>query len=249
MKIYSAQQFKKMKNKKAIAMLTAYTYPVAKHLENAGICILLVGDSVGMVEMGFTNTTYITLDHMQYHIQAVRRGAPNTHIIGDMPFESYQNPKQALSSAKALLKAGANSVKLEGACCEEIAYLVKHGIDVVGHTGLTPQTAKSYKQVGRSQTEFQEIFQQAINIVEAGCFMLVLEHMPDRLAKQITQTVDVPTIGIGAGSSCNGQVAVINDVLGLGTKWPPFSKQYSYFGNQIEHIAKQFKKDVSHITP
>ena len=246
--IYSAQQFKKMKNKRSIAMLTAYTFPVAKHLEESGIKVLLVGDTVGMVEMGFVKTTSISLDNMQYHIEAVRRGAPNTHIIGDMPFQSYQNPKQALSSAKALLSAGANSVKLEGACCDEISYLVNHKIDVVGHIGLTPQTATSFKQVGQSEEEFNILFKQACHIVSAGCFMLVLEHMPDLLARKITQAVEVPTIGIGAGPFCNGQVAVINDILGLGDKWPPFSKQYIYLGQQIENIAKQYQQDVADLT-
>lgn len=137
-----------MKGKKPITMLTAYTCPVAREIEKAGVPVILVGDTVGMVEMGFDSTRDVTIEHMEYHIGAVRRGAPDTHIIGDLPYLTDKDPNTALVSAKRLLAAGADSIKLEGPKLDVIAHLVANDIAVVGHTGLTPQTAKSFKKVG-----------------------------------------------------------------------------------------------------
>lgn len=240
----NAQSLRQMKGATPIAMLTAYTTPVARSLERAGIPVLLVGDTVGMVEMGFDSTRHTTVAHMQYHIGAVRRGAPNTHIIGDLPFDSDRDPQIALTSARALLEAGADSVKLEGPKFDVIAHLVANGIDVVGHTGLTPQTAKDFKQVGRSETDAQRILDEAVGIARAGAFMIVLEHIPAALAERITRAVGVPTIGIGAGAACDGQVLVINDAVGLGDYWPPFSRQYAYVGKTIVDVAQSFMSEV-----
>ncbi|WP_097460418.1 3-methyl-2-oxobutanoate hydroxymethyltransferase [Mangrovitalea sediminis] len=239
-----AQEFVNLKGTKPITMLTAYTCPVARALEAAGIPIILVGDTVGMVEMGFDSTRDVTLAHMEYHIGAVRRGAPNTHIIGDLPYETDKDPETALTSARRLMAAGADSIKLEGPKTDVISHLKQAGIPVVGHTGLTPQTAKSFAKVGRTDAEAKRIMDEAIAIQEAGAFMLVLEHIPYTLAQNITGALRIPTIGIGAGPDCDGQVLVINDALGLGDYWPPFSKQYDYVGKTIQDVAKRFAAEV-----
>jgi 3-methyl-2-oxobutanoate hydroxymethyltransferase len=176
-----------------------------------------------MAEMGFDSTRHVTLDHMRYHIGAVRRGAPDTHIVGDLPYGTDEEPQTALRAARLLLEAGADSVKLEGPKYDVIRHLVKNGVDVCGHTGLTPQTATSFRQVGRDAQDAERVMQHAAGIAEAGAFMLVLEHIPEALGERITRAVPVPTIGIGAGPACDGQVQVINDAIGLGEKWPPFS--------------------------
>jgi 3-methyl-2-oxobutanoate hydroxymethyltransferase len=225
-------------------MLTAYTSPVARCLEKAGIPVILVGDTLAMVEMGFDSTRHVTVAHMQYHVGAVRRGAPNTHLIGDMPYGSYSDPSTALTNARRLLDAGADSIKLEGPEYAVIEHLVAHGIDVVGHTGLTPQTSSDFKQVGRTDADALRILDEATGIEKAGAFMVVLEHIPPPLAERITESLHVPTIGIGAGASCDGQVLVINDAIGLGDFWPPFSRQYAYVGKTIVNVAENFMKEV-----
>lgn len=242
---HSAEALRQMKSVTPIPMLTAYTTPVARALEQAGISVLLVGDTVGMVEMGFDSTRQVTMEHMQYHIGAVRRGAPNTHIIGDMPYNSDSDPDIALQSAQRLIDAGADSVKLEGPKYEVIRHLVESDIDVVGHTGLTPQTSTNFKQVGRDEEDAERILNEAIGIATAGAFMLVLEHIPDALAGLITRSVPIPTIGIGAGSSCDGQVLVINDAIGMGDRWPPFSRQYAYVGKTIIDAAAAYIAQVT----
>ncbi|OZG75012.1 3-methyl-2-oxobutanoate hydroxymethyltransferase [Hahella sp. CCB-MM4] len=239
-----AQDFLAMKAVKPIAMLTAYTCPVARGLEKAGIPVILVGDTVGMVEMGFESTRDVTIEHMEYHIGAVRRGAPDTHIIGDLPYNTDRNPEIALVNARRLIAAGADSVKLEGPKVDVIEHLVSQGIPVVGHTGLTPQTAKNFAKVGRTESDAKRIKEESVAIQKAGAFMLVLEHIPYELANVITATLAVPTIGIGAGPNCDGQVLVINDALGLGDYWPPFSKQYAHVSQSILEVAKLFSKEV-----
>ncbi|HET7650234.1 MAG TPA: 3-methyl-2-oxobutanoate hydroxymethyltransferase, partial [Gammaproteobacteria bacterium] len=216
----SATALRNMKSVQPIPMLTAYTTPVARALEQAGVAVLLVGDTVGMVEMGFDSTRHVTIDHIQYHIGAVRRGASDTHIIGDFPYQTDTDPETALKNARLMLAAGADSVKLEGPKYDVIRHLVANGIDVVGHTGLTPQTATNFRQVGREAKAAERILREAQDIAAAGAFMLVLEHIPDALAGRITGAVNIPTIGIGAGPACDGQVLVINDAIGMGDKWP-----------------------------
>ncbi|BCE03183.1 3-methyl-2-oxobutanoate hydroxymethyltransferase [Marinicellulosiphila megalodicopiae] len=232
------------KGQTPITMLTAYTTPVAKCLENAGIEIILVGDSLGMVEMGFESTQDVTMEHMEYHIGAVRRGAPNTHIIGDMPYKSTQTVEMSIQNAKRLIAAGADSVKIEGPECANIQGIVNAGIAVVGHTGLTPQTAKNFKQVGNSEQDIIRLKQDTQDICNAGVFMLVIEHTQPTLASQLSKSISIPTIGIGAGNECDGQVLVINDAAGLGDYWPPFTKQYAQVSQTFVDVAKQFKQDV-----
>lgn len=240
----SPNSFIEMKGKELIPMLTAYTFPVAKSIEVAGIPIILVGDTVGMVEMGFSSTREVTIEHMEYHVGAVRRGAPHTHIIGDLPYLTDKTPEIALINAKRLILAGADSIKLEGAKLDIISHLVANEIPVIGHTGLTPQTAKNFKKVGQTADEAKVVTTDAKAIQDAGAFMIVLEHIPSTLAKSITDDLHIPTIGIGAGTDCDGQVLVINDVLGFGDYWPPFSKQYTYLSQTILNVATEFSSEV-----
>lgn len=240
-----AEDFVKMKGVKPTSMLTAYTFPVAKSIEEAGIPVILVGDTVGMVEMGFDSTRDVTIDHMEYHVGAVRRGAKNTHIIGDLPYRTDKDPQTALANAQRLIAAGADSVKLEGLKTDVIAHLVANNIPVIGHVGLTPQTAKSFRKVGNTSSEANRIFAEARAIEEAGAFMIVLEHIPYLLAGTITNALNILTIGIGAGPDCDGQVLVINDALGLGGYWPPFSKQYARVSKTILQVAKEFSSEVA----
>jgi 3-methyl-2-oxobutanoate hydroxymethyltransferase len=181
---------------------------------------------------------------MVYHIGAVRRGAPQTHIIGDLPYDSDRDPDTALASSRRLLAAGADSVKLEGPKLDVIRHLIAHGIDVVGHTGLTPQTSQGFRQVGRDERDATRVLQEAIDIAQAGAFLVVLEHIPAALGERITRALAVPTIGIGAGSACDGQVLVINDAIGMGDRWPPFSRQYAYVGATITEVAEKFEREV-----
>ena len=239
-----SRSLKSMKARTPISMLTAYTCPVARCIERAGIPVILVGDTLGMVEMGHSTTREVTMDHMVYHISAVRRGAPQTHIIGDMPYNSDNDPDSALQNARLLIEAGADSIKLEGPKYDVIERIIAAGIDVVGHTGLTPQTSVNFKQVGNKAAEAERILQDAAGIAGAGVFMLVLEHIPSQLARDISAAVDVPTIGIGAGPHCDGQVLVINDAIGMGDYWPPFSKQYAHVGEIIEKVATDFRQEV-----
>lgn len=240
----NTSDLKARKGHTPITMLTAYTCPVARGLEQAGVPVLLVGDTVGMVEMGFDSTRHVTLEHMEYHIGAVRRGAPNTHIIGDLPYRTDRDPDTALASARRLLAAGADSIKLEGDKYAVIAHLVANGIEVCGHTGLLPQTAKGFAKVGRGEAEAQRIRDEAKGIEDAGAFMMVMEHIPYDLAGIISAERGIPTIGIGAGPDCDGQVLVINDALGLGDYWPPFSKQYAHVSDAILDVAKAFDREV-----
>ncbi|PPE72423.1 3-methyl-2-oxobutanoate hydroxymethyltransferase [Solimonas fluminis] len=242
---HTAASLRAMKAVARIPMLTAYTTPVARALEKARVPVLLVGDTVGMVEMGFDSTRQVTLDHMCYHVGAVRRGAPATHIIGDLPYETDGDPETALRSARALITAGADSVKLEGPKLEVIRHLVAQGIDVVGHTGLTPQTSTNFKQVGREAPDAQRILDEARAIAGAGAFLVVLEHIPAALGEAVTRAIAVPTIGIGAGSGCDGQVLVINDAMGLGERWPPFSRQYAFMGQAIVDAAATYVGQVT----
>jgi 3-methyl-2-oxobutanoate hydroxymethyltransferase len=181
---------------------------------------------------------------MQYHVAAVRRGAPQAHVIGDLPYNSYRGLPTALENALLLIDAGADSVKLEGPAYDVIAHLVANGVEVIGHTGLTPQTPPDFKQAGRTEFDAQRILQEAIGIAEAGAFMVVLEHIPADLAESITRSLRVPTIGIGAGASCDGQVLVVNDAIGLGDYWPPFSRQYAYVDRTIVDVAASFVREV-----
>jgi 3-methyl-2-oxobutanoate hydroxymethyltransferase len=201
-----------------ISILTAYDYPMARMLEEARIDVILVGDSLGMVVLGFPDTTSVTIEHMLHHIAAVRRGAPDTFIVGDLPIGSYTTPESALASSRRLMDAGATSVKLEGAHCEAIRAITDAGIPLMAHLGMLPQHVREeggYRLKGRTDEESAVLVEQARAVESAGAFAVVLELVKPETASLISQTVTIPTIGIGSGKGCDGQVLVIHDLIGL----------------------------------
>ena len=235
-----------------IVMLTAYDYSTAQVLDKAEIDGVLVGDSLAMVVLGHENTYNITIDEMLIFISAVSRGAKNSFIIGDMPFMSYNlSVAQGLENAGKMIKAGANAVKLEG-CNDHIISLVKRctetGIPVLGHLGFTPQlmnTLGGHKIQGKTSDKIEAILESAKKLEEAGCFGIVLELMPAESAKYITENLKIPTIGIGAGVNCSGQVVVIDDILGKFTDFTPkFIKKYTNLHDEIMNGVINYKKEV-----
>ena len=235
-----------------IAMLTAYDYSTAQVLDKAEIDAILVGDSLAMVVLGHENTYNITLDEMLIFVSAVARGAKNSFIIGDMPFMSYNlSVAQGLENAGKMIKAGANAVKLKG-CNEHIINLVKRctetGIPVLGHLGFTPQlmnTLGGHKIQGKTSDKIEAILDSAKKLQEAGCFGIVLELMPAESAKYITENLKIPTIGIGAGVNCSGQIVVIDDILGKFTDFTPkFVKKYANLHDEILKGVESYKKEV-----
>ncbi len=241
----------KAKAGRPITMLTAYDFPLAGFIDEAGIDIVLVGDSLANVVLGLDSTTEVGMKEMLHHARAVRRAVKNAVVIGDMPFDAYQsNPKAAVANAQQFIDIGCDAVKLEwfDECPAVAAAIVKAGIAVMGHVGLTPQTAEKIggmKVQGRDAASARAILDNARVLQEAGCFSIVLECIPMQLAKQITESLTIPTIGIGAGAHCSGQVLVIHDLLGLFTRYQPkFTKQYVNLGPQIIEAVKQYKQEV-----
>ena len=235
----------KIKQKEKIIVLTAYAYSTAKICEEAGIDIILVGDSLAMVFQGKPDTKTVTMDEMLYHTKAVARGATKTLIVGDMPINSYNAPETALENAKRFLEAGAHGVKIEGNKPEIISTLIKNNIPVMGHIGLLPQTAEQYKEQGKDKESAEKLLKDAVELDNLGVFTLVLECIPTQLAKEITEKTKCKTIGIGAGPYCDGQVLVINDMLGLFDKFTPkFVRKYANLRETIAKAVSSYKKDV-----
>lgn len=242
-------QMKKRKEK--IVCLTAYDYPTAKILDEAGIEIILVGDSAANVVAGEKNTLPITLSDMLYHTKIVARAVKNALVIADMPFLSYQcSTDETVKNAGSFLKVGAAGVKLEGAgpILKMIERLVRTGIPVMGHLGLTPQSIHKfggYKLRGETKKEAEEIIKDAKRLESAGCFSIVLEKVPMKLAKKITKMLKIPTIGIGAGPYCDGQILVLHDMLGLYEEFKPkFVKRYAEIGKEIGRAVKDYISEV-----
>lgn len=230
--------------KEKITMLTAYDYPTAKLLEQAGIDIILVGDSGAMVALGYPDTKSITMDEMLMLTRAVARGAKDTLILGDMPIDSDNTPEEALKNAKLFLEAGAHGVKIEGYKPDVIKILLENNIPVQGHLGLLPQTADDYKVQGKDKAQAEQILEEAVELDKLGIFSLVLECIPKDLAAEITKKVKTKTIGIGAGPDCDGQVLVLHDMLGFYDKKLKFVKQYVNLNHMIGNAVKQYIKDV-----
>ncbi len=242
-----------MKQKKQkISMLTAYDFSFARIFDQCGIDVLLVGDSAANVMAGHETTLPITLDQMIYHAQSVVRGVTRALIVVDLPFGSYQsNSALALSSAIRIMKeTGAHAIKLEGGAevLESVRAIVKAGIPVMGHLGLTPQSIYqfgSYAVRATEKTEAATLKQNAVLLQEAGCFALVLEKIPATLAGEVSHTISIPTIGIGAGKDCDGQVLVMHDMLGINTEFRPrFLRQYTQLNEVISQAVKQYVADV-----
>ncbi|MBK0382596.1 3-methyl-2-oxobutanoate hydroxymethyltransferase [Pedobacter sp. SD-b] len=242
-----------MKNRgEKIAMLTAYDYSMAKVVDEGGVDIILVGDSASMVMAGHETTLPITLDQMIYHAASVIRGTTRALVIVDLPFGSYQgNSKEALNSAIRIMKeSGAHGVKLEGGIeiAESIERIVAAGIPVMGHLGLTPQSIYkfgTYTVRAKEEAEAEKLKTDIKRIEAAGCFSVVLEKIPALLAKEVSESIQIPTIGIGAGQYCNGQVLVVNDMIGLTKGFTPrFLRQYLDLYNQINGAVQSYVKDV-----
>lgn len=235
-------------------MLTAYDYPTARLLAEAGIPVILVGDSVGDNVLGFANTLPVTLGDLLHHARAVARGAPDCLLVGDMPFGSYQgSAEDAIDNAVAMLKAGMHAVKLEGGgwVLETVSRLVSRGIPVMGHLGLTPQSVNVFggmRVQARTDGARRRLLEDARALEDAGAFALVLEGIPRDLAGTVTDTVGIPTIGIGAGPDCDGQVLIIYDLIGVSTHTrgavPKFAKAYADVGDRIVEAARSFAGDV-----
>ena len=242
---------------RSIVALTAWDYIFAQILDQSGVDVILVGDSLAMVALGYETTLPVTLDEMLHHAKAVRRAVKQALLVVDLPFLSYQESiQQAIHSAgRALKEAGAQAVKLEGgypAIAQTVAHLVRAGIPVMGHVGLTPQSVQQlgFRQQGKSPQDGERILSEAIALEQAGAFAIVIEHVPSDLALQITQKLTIPTIGIGAGAHCDGQVLVTTDVLGLGTWKPPFAKSYVNLHELITQAVQDYSEEVrSHQFP
>lgn len=227
-----------------LVMLTAYDYPTAKVIDEVGIDYILVGDSLAMVVLGHKDTKSITLSEMLEHTRAVARGTKKTFIVGDMPIGTYNTPQQAVRNAKKFLAAGAQGVKIEGNKAFVIKTLTSKKIPVMGHLGLQPQTAEVYKVQGRDGKDAKAIYDDSVKLDKLGIFALVLECIPSPLAQKITKAIKTPTIGIGAGPYCSGQVLVLHDILGLSDFQGKFVKQYTDVKKVMQDAITAFKDDV-----
>ena len=242
----------KKQRAEVISMLTAYDYPTALAVDQAGIDVILVGDSLGMVVLGYQNTLPVTMDEMLHHCRAVARGARYAMLVGDLPFMSYQaSPEEALRNAgRFLQEAGMDAVKLEGGRerRDAVSMIVSAGIPVMGHLGLTPQSVhqlSGFKQQGKKADTARRLLEDALILQEAGCFSIVLEAIPARLAGLVSEKLIIPTIGIGAGLDCDGQVLVTHDLLGLFDRFTPkFVKKYADFYSDMGRAFTKYRIEV-----
>ncbi|NTW04700.1 MAG: 3-methyl-2-oxobutanoate hydroxymethyltransferase [Peptococcaceae bacterium] len=256
-KTITFQGFQEMKNKgQKFTMITAYDYPTAVLVDQSPIEMILVGDSLGMTVLGYDSTLPVTMEDMIHHSKAVLRGAPNTFVAVDMPFGSYnESISQAISNGNRLMKeTGADCLKLEGGVnlAPTVRAFVDAGIPVMGHIGLTPQTASllgGFKVQGKDAESAKKLMEDAMAIQEAGAFSLVMECVPSPLAKLVSEKLTIPTIGIGAGPDCDGQVLVFQDLVGLYKKFTPkFVKQYLDLGSQIADAFEEYANEVKNGT-
>ena len=241
------KDFREMKRRgERITALTAYDYPTARLLDESGIDIILVGDSVGMVVLGYEDTTPVTLEEMLHHTRAAARGVKQALLVADMPIHSYDTPMQAIETAKQLVAAGAQAVKLEGGASHvaRIEAITQAGIPFMAHIGMLPQHVREeggYKVKGRSQSEAEALIADACAVEKAGAFSVVLEIVVADVAKQITNTIGIPTIGIGSGEHCDGQILVTHDLIGL-FPWftPKFVSPEARVGEEIRRATRAF---------
>jgi 3-methyl-2-oxobutanoate hydroxymethyltransferase len=239
--------FRELKKRgEKITALTAYDYPTARLLDESGIDIILVGDSLGMVVLGYEDTTGVTLDEMVHHTRAAARGVKRALLVGDLPIHSYENPAQAVASARALAEAGAQAVKLEGGASHvaQIAAIIAEGIPVTGHIGMLPQSVREeggYKVKGRTPAEAEALLRDAAAVEKAGVFAVVLEIVAAETARRITEALQIPTIGIGSGSHCDGQILVTHDLIGL-FPWftPKFVRPEARVADDIRRATQAF---------
>ena len=242
---------RKQKEKRKITVLTAYDYPFAKLVDEAGMDIVLVGDSLGMVCLGYESTLPVTMREMIHHVKAVSRAVRHALIVADMPFGSYQGVEGSLRNARRFIKdSGAQAVKLEGGkrVLTQVKALVRAGIPVMGHLGMTPQSVSElggYKVQGRTTAEQERILGEARELEDAGIFSLVLECVPSSFARRLTKVLKIPTIGIGAGPDTDGQVLVLHDLLGFESQVKPrFVRQYADLNRTIRKALRDYREDV-----
>lgn len=233
-----------------ISAITAYDYPSARLCDEAGVQLILVGDSLGMVIAGNPDTTTVTLDHMVYHTGMVRRGVENAIVVSDLSINTYRTPDEALTSAKRLMEAGADAVKLEGGLgqIEKVKTLTAAGIAVCAHIGMLPQRVVEeggYRKKGKRKEDADLLVEAAIALEKAGAFAIVLESMVAEVATRVTEALEIPTIGIGAGNDCDGQIRVLHDVIG-GYPWfvPPFAKVYGNTAEITRDAVASYVKDI-----
>ncbi len=245
--------FEKAKqSQQLITALTAWDYGFAQLIDQAGVDLVLVGDSLAMTVLGYTSTLPLTLDEIIHHSKAVQRGVRRAFVVADLPFMTYQvSREQALLSAGRVLKeSGVAGVKLEGgypAMVDTVAFLVERGIPVLGHIGLTPQAKHQlggYRKQGKTSSEAERLKQEALALQSAGAFAIVIEHIPTELAHEISTQLRIPTIGIGAGPYCDGQILVTYDVLGLSERLPPFAKAYLNLRSTVEQAIHEYCEEV-----
>lgn len=252
MKITINQIWEMKRKGEKIAMLTAYDYVTAKIVDRAGVPLILVGDSLGMVVMGYESTIPVTMEDMLHHTKAVVRGAKRAIVVGDMPFMTYQiSADQALqNAARFIQEGGAQAIKLEGGVgvAEKVRRIVECGIPVMGHIGLTPQSIHQFggfKVQGKTPRAAKRLIEDARALEEAGAFAVVLETVPVQVTASITESISIPTIGIGAGAKCDGQVQVINDILGSFTDFvPKHAKQYARLADIMANAVAEYHKEV-----
>ena len=245
------QDIVRMKNNKKISVITSYDYTIASLCDKAGIDVILVGDSAGMVMLGYDNTIPVTMEQMCIFTESVSRARKNSVVVADLPFMSYQSSfSNAIENSGRLIKAGADAVKLEGGLpmVETISSIVEIGIPVMGHIGLQPQTtvlSDGYKVQGKTKESALKLIEDAKALEQAGVFSIVLEMVTQDVARIISDTVKIPTIGIGSGSGCDGQVLVVQDMLGMYDKIKPkFVKRYLNLSEDIEKAVKNYKNDI-----
>ena len=252
LRTWNTASIRGLKGKERIACLTAYDYSTARLVDASGIHLIIVGDSLGMTMLGYDSTIPVTMDDMMHHTRAVSKGAPHALVVTDMPFLSYQvSISQAVDNAGRLIKeAHAGAVKIEGGSIRKdtVRVLNENGIPVMGHIGLTPQSVKAlggYRVQGKDETAARILKEDAQILEDAGCFSVVLEGIPAGLGKEISESIQIPTIGIGAGPDCDGQVLVIQDMLGMfGDSTPRFVKRYANLGEQMKKAFEAYAREV-----
>lgn len=253
-RLEKAEKIRNQKGSKPVSCLTGYDYATGRLLDEAGVDLILVGDSLGMVVLGFPDTTHVTMDHMLHHTAAVARGVENALVVGDLPIHSYNSPQEALANAEKLIDAGADAVKLEGGLkqVDKVKAIVDAGIPVFGHMGMLPQRVLEeggYKKKGKSEDETDAIIEGCLALQKAGCFAVVLESVVGKSAAKITQALAIPTIGIGCGEgNCDGEIAVITDVVGA-YPWfvPPFATLRADVAGDTKRAAQEYVENVKRI--
>jgi len=246
----TAVDIRAMKGRERIASLTAYDYPMAKLLDEAGIPFIHVGDTVGMVVLGYPDTTLVTMEDMEHHIRAVARAKPRGLIAADLPYRSYDTPQAAVSNARRLLAAGAEAIKAEGGLeiLDQVKAIVDAGIPYCGHIGMLPQRVREeggYHIKGRTPAQREGLLADAQSLAEAGAFAIVLEIVTPTVAKEITSQIPIPTIGIGSGTDCDGQILVVHDLIGL-FPWftPRFVRPKLACGEEIRRAVAEWQREV-----